>query len=77
MSQLLPNQAKKYFWGDNLDELSWQEHKKYIIQTLLERGELESLRWLFTKVTKEEVKTLLPDLRLQSRSSNFWKIYLS
>lgn len=77
MSQSIPNQAKKYFWGDNLDDLSWPKHKRYIIQTLLEKGDIVSLRWLFTKVTRQEVQKLLPDLRLQYKSSNFWSVYLS
>jgi len=77
MAQIIPPGAKKYFWGDNLKELSWPKHKKYIIQTLLEKGNTSSLQWLFTQVTRQEVKQLLPYLRLQRRSRNFWNIYLS
>jgi hypothetical protein len=73
----LPGDAQKYFWGDDLSDLSWEKHKNYIIQTLLEKGDRASLRWLFTRVSKSEVQKLLPDLRLQPKSSNFWKIYLS
>jgi len=77
MSQAIPSIASKYFWGDDLAELSWQKHSKYIIQTLLEKGNALPLRWLFTLVTREEVKKMLPTLRLQKRSRNFWNIYLS
>ena len=77
MSQFIPESAKKYFWGDSLAELSWPKHKKYIIQTLLEKGNTPSLRWLFTNVTRNEVKEMLPTLRLPKKSSNFWNIYLS
>jgi hypothetical protein len=73
----LPLEAQKYFWGDDLSDLSWEKHKNYIVQTLLEKGDLVSVRWLFTKISKEEVRLLLPDLHLQPKSSNFWKIYLS
>lgn len=73
----VPPMVSKYFWGDNLAELSWQKHHKYIIQTLLEKGDTAPLRWLFEHVTREEVKRLLPTLRLQKRSHNFWSIYLS
>jgi hypothetical protein len=76
MSQTIPENAKKYFWGDNLQDLSLQKHKKYIIQTLLEKGNIESIQWLFNVVTREEVKAMLPNLRLSKKSSNFWKIYL-
>jgi len=77
MIQPIPAVAKKYFWGDNLSDLSWSKHKKYIVQTLLERGNTPSLRWLFQHVTREEVKKMLPTLRLPKKSNNFWGLYLS
>ncbi|MGA2910827.1 MAG: hypothetical protein ABSE04_03470 [Candidatus Microgenomates bacterium] len=77
MVQPLPNQAKQYFWGDNLNELEWPKYKKYIIQTLLDKSDIASVHWLFTKVSKREIQALLPSLKLQSKSSNFWKVYLS
>lgn len=77
MSQDIPESAKKYFWGDSLSDLSWPKHKKYIIQTLLEKGNSPSLRWLFSLVTRDEVKGMLPTLRLPKKSNNFWNIYLS
>lgn len=77
MSQAIPASAKKYFWGDDLQELSWPKHKKYIIQTLLEKGNKTSLRWLFRQVTRDKVKEMLVTLRLPKKSRNFWQIYLS
>jgi hypothetical protein len=77
MSQSIPTTVEKYFWGDDLTELSWQKHKKYIVQTLLDKGNVSSLRWLFTHITREEVKKMLPTMKLQKKSGNFWNIYLS
>lgn len=77
MSQVIPTVAKKYFWGDNLSDLSWPKHQKYIVQTLLERGNTSSLRWLFRLISREEVKKMLPTLRLPKKSNNFWRVYLS
>jgi hypothetical protein len=73
----LTGDAQKYFWGDDLSDLSWEKNRNYIIQTLLEQGDIASLRWLFTKVSKSEVQKLLPDLHLGPKSSNFWKVILS
>jgi hypothetical protein len=77
MIQPIPAAVKKYFWGDNLSDLSWSKHKKYIVQTLLERGNVSSLRWLFQNISREEVKKMLPTLRLPKKSNNFWGLYLS
>lgn len=77
MYQKLPEDAKKYFWGDNLKELVWPKHKKYITQTLLEHGDVISLQWLFTRISRLEIQKLLPSLKLRPKSNNFWRIYLS
>jgi len=77
MSHSLSNQAQRYFWGDDLNELQWPKHKKYIIQTLLDKGNKQALQWLFTKTSRSEIKDLLPSLKLTPKSDNFWRIYLS
>lgn len=76
MSNVIPDSLSKFFWGDDLNELSWPEHKQYITQTLLDKGNHESLKWLFSKVTNSEVRSLLPKLKLSKKSSNFWHTYL-
>ncbi|MEX0895911.1 MAG: hypothetical protein WDZ94_03145 [Patescibacteria group bacterium] len=77
MQPQLPTHVQKYFWGDNLEELSWDQHKKYIVQTLLDKGDMQSLNWLFQHISRAEIKRFLPTLKLQPKSSNFWQIYLS
>ena len=73
----LPASLKKYFWGDDLGDIKWPNHKKYIAQTLLEKGNGGAIHWLFGRVSKDQVIQMLPGLRLSKKSSNFWKIYLS
>ena len=68
---------KKYFWGDALRELNWGDHQKYIIQTLLEKGNEDAIHWLFKMTNRSEIKQLLPELKLSPKSANFWKIYLA
>lgn len=76
-AQTIPPSVAKYFWGDNLKDLDIHNHKSYIIQTLLEKGNKESLRWLFATFDKKSVKHLLPTLKLSKKSANFWDIYFS
>lgn len=73
----LPKTIQKYFWGDNLRELNWEKHQKYIIQTLLEKGDSNAIHWLFSVTNKKELQSMLPQLRLEKKSANFWSIYLS
>ena len=76
-SSSLPKSVLKYFWGDNLQDLSWLKHQDYIVQTILEKGDKEAVSWLFSKKNKRELKNKLPQLKLSPKSENFWSIYLS
>jgi len=73
----MPNFVTKYFWGDNLSELAWEKHKKYITETLLNRGSSRALNWLFGRVEKKELASNLQKYKLNPKSANFWKLYLS
>ena len=73
----LPYSVTRYFWGDNLQEINPEKHAKYITQTVLEKGDTEALRWLFSVFPAQVIKTMLPDLKMNKKSTHFWKIYLS
>jgi hypothetical protein len=76
MSKLPPN-ILKYFWGDKLDDLSWEKHKDYVAKTLLEKGDRQSINWLLTKLDRGYLKKLVKDQKLDFKSKNFWEIYFS
>ncbi len=75
--QLLPSGILRYFWGDDLKQLNINKNKKYIIQTLLEMGNSNALRWLFATIDKQTIRNLLPTLKLSEKSAHFWNIYLT
>ena len=77
MKTSLPKTLNKYFWGDNLDELNWQDHQKYITKTLLEKGDVDAVKWLLNTVNKQTLLKQLPELKLSAKSNNFWQIYLA
>lgn len=76
VDQKIPEFVLKYFWGDSLSELNLDKNKKYIIETLLEKGDKDALHWLLSHVDKQTILEFLPSLKLSKRSSNFWNIYL-
>jgi hypothetical protein len=73
----IPDYVTKYFWGDNLAELSWEKHQKYITETLLNRGNTEAVSWLLGKVDRNRLASDLSMYKLNPKSANFWRIYLS
>lgn len=77
MQKKLPSVVTKYFWGDDLNQLNWKDHQKYISQTLLEKGDSQSVAWLLKKKNKQQILKLLPLLKLSPKTLNFWQIYLS
>jgi len=77
MGMKLPSYLTKYFWGDNLSQLSWDQHKSYITETVLEKGDKKAVGWLFSKEGKTEIKKYLPKLKISPKSDNFWNLYLN
>ena len=73
---ILP-QAEKYFWGDDLNQLNWQDHKYYITQTLLNKGDSEAVSWLLKQTSRSDILNMLQKLNLDPKSRNFWGVYLS
>ena len=73
---VLPKHVQRYFWGDDLGELDWQKHRRYIINTILEHGDLPAIRWLLRQVSRRELARWLPKMKLSPKSANFWRWYL-
>lgn len=76
-NQSIPSYVTQYFWGDDLNQLSMNQHQKYIVQTLLEMGNSDAIKWLFTTIDRETIKNFLPNLKLTKKSANFWNLYLN
>ncbi|OGH11770.1 MAG: hypothetical protein A2857_04740 [Candidatus Levybacteria bacterium RIFCSPHIGHO2_01_FULL_36_15] len=76
-NQSLPSDIARYFWGDDLKQIDVNNNQKYIVQTLLEMGNSDAIRWLFSKIDRQTIKSFLPTLKLSKKSANFWNIYLS
>jgi len=76
MKITIPLTVKKYFWGDDLKQLNWDLHSKYITQTILDKGDVSAVTWLFKQVSANEILQLLPSLKLSTKTRNFWGIYL-
>lgn len=77
VNQPLPPYITQYFWGDDLSQLSLEKNQKYIVETLLEKGDDRALHWLFSSLEKKTIVKYLPKLKLSKKSEHFWSIYLA
>jgi hypothetical protein len=73
----IPRFLQKYFWGDTISELDTTTHRHYILQTLLEKGDSSSIKWLLGTYGENIIKSELPNLKLSKKSSNYWHMYFS
>lgn len=75
MKSIMPRYVVNYFWGDDLNDLDTQKHSKYIIETILEKGDFDAVNWLIEEYGASVVKNIFPQLRLSNKSKNYWNMY--
>lgn len=76
MQQAIPTSFNKYFWDVDRDKLSVAEHKTYIIERLLELGDLAELDWVNTNFRRDVIlETLQHSRRLSPKTGNFFSLY--
>jgi hypothetical protein len=72
----IPREFNKYFWDTDPDNLDIGNNKAYIIERLLELGDIEQLAWLNKAYSKEEiVKTIQKSRRISRKTGNFFSLY--
>jgi hypothetical protein len=65
----VPKKFKSIFWDTNLDSLDAEKHKRYIIERILEFGDEEAYRWMFTNYSSEEIIEVVKKSRRISRKT--------
>lgn len=70
---MLPKYLRKYFWDVDFKGLSKEKDYFFIIERLLEFGDLKSVSWLRTVFSEQKIKEVIKKSRgLSDRSCNFW-----
>lgn len=76
--QHLPLFLKKYFWDTDMAKLSPTKHATYIIERILEWGDMEAVKWLREEYPERTIVAVLDhSRRISDRSWNFWKLIFS
>ena len=67
------------FWDTNPDWIDIKKNARYIIERVLDFGELDEVRWLFKTYPQEEIKQVvdLPRSQITDKSKSLWTLLLS
>ena len=76
MARQLPPYTHGYFWDIDPARLDVNEYPVYVLERLLEYGDLPSVRWMLEHFSRQEIVNVLQTSgRLSPLSANFWALY--
>ena len=67
------------FWDTNPEWIDTEKNARYIIERVLDLGELDEVGWLFKTYPKEEIKRVmnLPRSQVSLKSKSLWTLLLT
>ncbi|RLC66094.1 MAG: hypothetical protein DRI48_05470 [Chloroflexi bacterium] len=69
----LPEHLRPLFWDTDFDRLRVEGHERYVIERVLEYGDVPQVRWMMRRFPKEQIaETLRRTRRLSPKSAHFW-----
>ncbi|MBN1970386.1 MAG: hypothetical protein JW870_13545 [Candidatus Delongbacteria bacterium] len=72
----MPEYVNKYLWDVKVDALDVKKHSNFIIERILEYGDIDSLTWLQKTYEKDcIVKVLKKSKRISPKTGNFYAMY--
>jgi hypothetical protein len=72
----VPNEFSHYFWDASIDSISIVTHTRYIIERLLNEGDVRSLRWVIQRFGMDAIKQVVCEARgLNRLTARFWQRY--
>ncbi|MBI2343907.1 MAG: hypothetical protein HYV02_06220 [Deltaproteobacteria bacterium] len=73
---MLPRGLQRFFWDVRFDTIDPVQHQRYVIERLLDRGDVPAVRWLLGYYSPASMITVLKQTRVLSRkSATFWALY--
>ncbi|NQU99872.1 MAG: hypothetical protein HQ538_03990 [Parcubacteria group bacterium] len=74
----LPSFLKKYFWNVDFTKLDLEKDSFFVINRILEYGDIKGLCWLFKKVKRKQIEEVIMKSReLSPKTANFWALFLN
>ena len=76
MRNSIPKTFGKYFWDTKFENLSIDKNDTYIIERLLEMGDIKELQWINNTYTRKQIlSTLQNSRRISPKTGNFFSLY--
>ena len=71
----MPQFLEKYFWDVDFQALNLQKDAYFIIERILEEGDIKAIKWMLRTFPPKTIKKVLQTSRkLSKKSANFWAI---
>ncbi len=72
----VPEHFRSLFWDTSLANINIKKNARYIIERVLELGDMEALNWMQKVYTVQAILEVLTVSRVISeKSKNFWEIW--
>jgi hypothetical protein len=73
---MIPKRFRSLFWDTDLGNIRIKEHARYIIERILEFGDLDAVNWL-QKVYPVQIilDALAASRTVSDKSRNFWEVW--
>lgn len=67
---------KPIFWDIDVEKLDTKKHSRYVIERILEYGNLDQVRFMFKTYSKEKIiKVVKTSRQFSKKTANFWAFY--
>lgn len=78
MPQGLPKSFHQYFWDISTQKIVLAKHDTFVIERILEWGDITGLKWLLQYFGREKVETVIQHTRnLSKRTANLYSYLFS
>ncbi len=72
----VPGRFRSLFWDTTLENIDIKKHARYIIEKVLDFGDLDAFKWLTDVYPGGRIKeSLLLSRNISEKSRNFWEIW--
>lgn len=69
----MPEFLKRYFWDVDFATIDPKKHSTYVIERILDLGDIDATAWLFKYYPKNEIVEVVKNTRqLSKKSLNYW-----